>query len=75
MKRSKMVDIMVDFYNTIPDNSSTYHEMDMILSKIQRLGMLPPSTYKTKVIVDGGSDWEGPVDIEVSKYYSEWDDE
>jgi len=55
MKRSEMVMLMTDFYNTIPDNASTYHEMDVLLSRIQYLGMLPPHLHTAKLT---GNIWE-----------------
>lgn len=42
MKRTDMVSGMVEFYESIPEGASSYHKMDMLLSRLERLGMLPP---------------------------------
>lgn len=42
MKRSKAVETMVEFYESIPEGASSYHKMDRLLSRLERLGMLPP---------------------------------
>lgn len=42
MKRTEMINEMVEFYESIPDGASSYHKMDMLLSRLERLKMLPP---------------------------------
>lgn len=42
MKRSEAINQLVHFYESIPDGASSQHKMDMLLSYIERLGMLPP---------------------------------
>lgn len=42
MKRIEAVETMVDFYESIPEGASSYHKMDMLLSRLERIGMLPP---------------------------------
>lgn len=64
MKRSEVVNLMVDFYNTIPDDSSTYHEMDMLLARLERIGLHPPETYM-----------KGLPEVEGNKVVLAWDDE
>lgn len=54
MKRNDMVKSMVEFYESIPDGASSYHKMDMLLSRLERLGMLPPEAADFNI----GNNWE-----------------
>ena len=42
MKRDYMVEEMIKFYKSIPQEASDYHRFDTLLSHMQHLGMLPP---------------------------------
>ena len=42
MKRTEMIKKILDFYESIPEGACDYHKMDMLLSRLERLGMLPP---------------------------------
>jgi len=44
MKRDYMIEEMINFYNSTPEEASDYHTFDMLLSHMQRLGMLAPSS-------------------------------
>ncbi len=37
-----MIDQMINFMKSIPEEASEYHKMDMLLSRMERLEMLPP---------------------------------
>lgn len=45
MKRTEAVETMVEFYESIPEGASNYHKMDMLLSRLERLGVQPPIIY------------------------------
>jgi len=42
MKREDMIEEMINFYNSTPEEASDYHTFDMLLSRMERLGMKPP---------------------------------
>ena len=42
MKRNEMIEHMINFVESTPRKASTYHKMDMLLSRMERLGMKPP---------------------------------
>lgn len=69
MKRTDMVKSMVKFYESIPDGASSYHKMDMLLSRLERLEMMPPKKIKIKC-----EDWlyTGIMECEV---INEWEPE
>ena len=43
MIRDEMIQYMIDFFKSTPKDASDYHKMDMLLSRMQRLGMKAPS--------------------------------
>jgi len=63
MIRDDMIEEMISFVNSIPEGASEYHKMDMLLSRMERLGMLAPA-----VGVGEEDDW-GFLD-----YKYEWED-
>lgn len=76
MKRSDAINQLVHFYGSIPDGASSQHKMDMLLSRIERLGMLPPRY--TKTLTDDERDME--VSNETAfllgwKFVNEWEPE
>jgi len=42
MERNEMVDHMINMIESTPEEASMYHRMDMLLGRMERLGMLPP---------------------------------
>lgn len=42
MRRSEALEAMIQIYNTTPDKATSYHKMDMLLSRLERIGMMPP---------------------------------
>lgn len=64
MRRSEVVNIMKELYNDIPDGASSYHKMDVLLYKLERLGLHPPETYM-----------KGMPEVDGNKVVLEWDDE
>ena len=42
MTRNEMIDEMIKFVESTPNEASDYHKIDMLLSRMERLGMLPP---------------------------------
>lgn len=69
MKRSDMIQKLAALYEDIPRKASSYHIVDILLRKAERLGMLPPpDTTKTYYSSDnpGGEsphEWEGDEDL------------
>jgi hypothetical protein len=47
MKRSEMIDQMINFSKTIPEHVSEYHRFDTLLSLMERLGILPPERFNS----------------------------
>ena len=39
MKRTELIAELVKFYDTIPDEASSYHIVDMLISRAEGLGM------------------------------------
>lgn len=42
MKRSELITKLIPLFESIPKNASSYHVIDMILYKAEKLGMCPP---------------------------------
>jgi len=40
MKRSEMIQEMINLYNSTPVEASDYHTFDILLSRMERLGIL-----------------------------------
>lgn len=68
MTRNEMLTVMVELYNDIPEGASSYHKMDILLGKIQRLGMSPPEVFGIKVEDELKS-------FSVSRYWEEENEE
>lgn len=64
MKRSEIVNIMKELYNDMSDGASSYHKMDVLLYKLECLGLHPPETYM-----------KGLPEVEGNKVVLAWDDE
>jgi hypothetical protein len=64
MRRSEALEAMIRLYNTIPDKATTFHKMDMLLSRLERIGLNPPATYM-----------KGMSEVEGNKVVLTWDDE
>ena len=47
-----MIEEMINFVNSTPSKASDYHKMDMLLSRMERLGMKPP--YNSKGLTNYG---------------------
>lgn len=61
MKRSEMVEEMINFYISIPNKASVYHKMDMLLSRMERIGILPPPHFGNLPKIEGNNvnaSWE-----------------
>ena len=46
MTRNEMIEQMINFAKSTPEDASNYHRYDMLLSRMERLGMLPPPNTK-----------------------------
>lgn len=56
-----MIENMILFTQSIPENASDYHKMDMLLSRMERLGMLPPPHFGNLPKIEGNDvhlSWE-----------------
>lgn len=53
MKRSDLIKELMDLYNSIPEEASSYHIVDILIGRAERLGMLPPTFTKPIHIVNG----------------------
>lgn len=42
MKKSELIIELAKLYDDIPENASSYHICDILISRAVRLGMLPP---------------------------------
>jgi hypothetical protein len=67
MKRNDMVESMVEFYESIPDGASSYHKMDMLLSRLERSGMLPPEAADFNIGNNWGLEDKWTVEYESSE--------
>ena len=52
MIRDDMIEEMEKFWKSIPQEASNYHVFDMLLSRMERLGMKPP--YNSKGLTNYG---------------------
>ena len=62
MKRSEMIDQMINFHKSTPEGVSDYHRFDMLLSRMERLGILPPATTIFNTNDDNFPTWEDEDD-------------
>lgn len=44
MKRIEFIEKLAKFLDTFPEGCSNYHICDMLISKAEKMGMLPPDT-------------------------------
>lgn len=61
MKRSKMIELMIKLYDSTPERASSYHKMDMLLSRLERFGMSPPPHFGNLPEIEGNNvniSWE-----------------
>ena len=45
MTRDEMIEYMSNLVESTPEDASMYHRMNMLLSRMERLGMVPPNQY------------------------------
>lgn len=56
MKRSEMIEHMINLIESTPEGASMYHRMDILLSRMERLGMSPPPYCKQAPV--SSAEWE-----------------
>ena len=69
MKRTKMINIIIEMLGVDPNEDKLYLA-EIILSQIEKSGMLPP-------IIEGDTYvfWEAPTAEDVTETYCKWDEE
>lgn len=70
-----MIEEMIKFLKSTPELASDYHRMDMLLSRMQRLGMKPPHVdgdkgqyLLSKYIEPNFSYWDEDFDEQEPEY-------